>query len=164
MILAIISDIHDNQINLKKSLDFCLKNKITKLICCGDVGNFDTLKYLSTNFVGEIFLIEGNADIYSLDEIKTLNNISYQGLIGYTTIDSINIGFCHKSIDLEKVKKNSKIKLNFIFYGHSHKPWLEKKDDIMIVNPGNVAGIFYQATFAVFNTQNKTLKLEIINY
>ncbi|HZJ41721.1 MAG TPA: metallophosphoesterase family protein [Patescibacteria group bacterium] len=163
MVIAIISDIHDNLLNLKKCLDICLKNKITKLICCGDVGNLDTLKYISTNFLGEIFLIDGNAETYSSDEIKKFTNINYQGLIGYTKIDNFNIGFCHKSIDIEKVKKNSDVRLDYIFYGHSHKPWLEKQDNIMIVNPGNIAGIFYQATFTLFDTQSKNLKLQIIN-
>jgi len=163
MLIAIISDIHDNIVNLKKCLDICKKNKVAKIICCGDVGNIDTLKYISTNFLEEIFLIEGNAETYSSSDIEKLKNINYQGLIGYANIDKITFGFCHRSVDISKVIKGSKKKLNFIFYGHSHKPWLEKQNDTMIANPGNIAGIYYQSTFALFNTKDQRLELKIIN-
>lgn len=162
MKIAIISDIHDNLINLEKCLKTCQEEKVEKIICCGDVGNFETLKYISSNFSGEIFLVEGNAETYHEKDVSKLANINYQGLIGYANLNKKNIGFCHKSIDIPKVKENSESKLDFIFYGHSHKPWLETVAGTALINPGNIANIYYQATFALLDLETKNLELKII--
>jgi putative phosphoesterase len=62
MLIAIISDIHDNIPNLKKALDYCMLNKIEKIICCGDLASLETLDFLNDNFGGEIFYTFGNMD------------------------------------------------------------------------------------------------------
>jgi uncharacterized protein len=163
MLIAIISDIHDNIPNLKNCLDKCKSEKVAKIICCGDVGNNKTLKFLSTNFLGEIFLVEGNGDTYSKSDLDKYKNINYQGFTGQEKLEGVKIGFCHKKQDIKKMKEKLNISFDYIFYGHSHKPWLEKQNNTIIVNPGNIAGIFYQPTFALFATKNKILKLEMIN-
>lgn len=163
MKLAIISDIHDNILNLKKCLKICKDEEVKKIICCGDVGNFETLEYLSLNFPGEIFLISGNAETYNEKDINILNNINFQGLLGYCRLKNLYIGFCHRPIDIKELIKNSKHKLDYIFYGHTHKPWLDKKNNTTHINPGNLGGIYYQATFALFDLQSNNLQLKLIN-
>lgn len=162
MKIAIISDSHDNLNNLKICLSLIKKEGVGKIICCGDVCSLETLKFISTNFLGEIFLVAGNAETYQEKELKGIKNISYHGLLGYTKIDNLNIGFCHKPTQLKELQEKAKIKLDFIFYGHTHKPWLKKELDTFLANPGNVAGIFYQATFALLNTDTKNLELKLI--
>ena len=65
-----------------------------------------------------------------------------------------------------KIKKllnsNPKKDLNFIFYGHTHKPALEKSLSTIIANPGNIASIHYPASFAILNTTTKKLELKIL--
>ncbi|MDD2354082.1 MAG: YfcE family phosphodiesterase [Patescibacteria group bacterium] len=162
MKIAIISDSHDNLDNLKICFSIIKKEKIKKIICCGDVCSLDTLKFISTNFLGEIFLVTGNAETYQEKDLKKIKNITYQGLLGYIKINNLNIGFCHKPTELKELQLKAKTKLDFIFYGHTHKPWLEKKLNTFLANPGNVAGIFYQPTFALLNTINKKLELKLI--
>ena len=60
--IAIISDIHNNEVNLKKVLDYCVQNKIEKIICCGDLASMETLDFLNDNFSGELFFTFGNMD------------------------------------------------------------------------------------------------------
>src|ERR1035441_7663655 len=62
MLIAIISDIHDNIPNLKKVLDYCAQNSVEKIICCGDLASQETLDFLCDNFSGEIFFTFGNMD------------------------------------------------------------------------------------------------------
>ena len=64
MKIAIISDIHDNLVNLKKCLDWCGQNGAEAVICCGDVTNGETLAFLRDNFRGPIHLVRGNMEIY----------------------------------------------------------------------------------------------------
>ncbi|MBI4779624.1 metallophosphoesterase family protein, partial [Candidatus Falkowbacteria bacterium] len=46
MKFLIISDIHDNLINLEKCLNWGRDREIVNAICCGDVVNSETLAYL----------------------------------------------------------------------------------------------------------------------
>jgi putative phosphoesterase len=162
MMIAIISDIHDNLANLEKCLDWCKKNKIEKIICPGDITNSETINYLSNNFAGEIFLVSGNAELYDESELKQYKNISFGGDTAIFKIANLNIGLCHQPEKIEKIFKNSDQKLDFIFYGHTHKPWLEKRGTTNIINPGNLAGVFQESTFAYLDTETKTLELKIL--
>lgn len=162
MKIAIIADSHDNLQNLDKCLKICKQEGVDKIICCGDVDNFDTLKHISSNFSGEIFLVKGNADTFNDEDAASLGNINYQGFIGYAKLGQVNLGFCHKSGDIKKVKDKSDNKLDFIFYGHSHKPWLVKEAGTTLINPGNIASIYYQATFALLDLKSRNLQLKII--
>lgn len=163
MLIAVISDIHDNLAYLKIFLDWSKNNKIKKIICCGDVTNLDTVKYLSTNFSGEIFLISSTRELFQNKDLKKYNNVTHCGEIGLIEIDGINIGFCHEPRQIEKIIKKSLKNLNYIFYGHTHKPWIEHKNNCFLVNPGNIAGIYYSATFSLLNSTNKKISLKLLN-
>ncbi len=162
MLIAIISDIHDNIANLEKCLTWCRQNKITSLVCCGDITTLESMDYLAQNFPGEIFVVTGNAEIYQEKEIGKLKNVNFYGEIGINEINGVKIGFCHEPEKIKKIQELSPYDLDFIFYGHTHKPWLEKKNNTLIVNPGTVAGVFTQATFAVLDSDAKNLTLKII--
>jgi putative phosphoesterase len=62
MQIAIISDIHNNQTNLKKVLDYCAEKEIKTIICCGDLASLETLDFLNDNFKGDIYFTFGNMD------------------------------------------------------------------------------------------------------
>lgn len=162
MKIAIISDIHDNLVNLNKCLKVCQTEKIDKIICLGDVCNLDTLTILCQKFKNEIHLVDGNGEIYTKKDALKIKNLDYQAEFGYLSIDNINLAFCHKKKDIDELLKGAKVKPDFIFYGHNHKPWLEKKKNTFWANPGNVAGIYYQPTFAILNTDNKNLSLKLL--
>ena len=162
MLIAIISDIHDNVANLEKCLDWCLANNAEKIIACGDMTSIETIAYLSFKFPGEIFLIDGNAESYNERELKPYCNIVYSGEIGLREIGGLKIGFCHQPEKIKKVFKLAQSAPDFIFYGHTHKPWLERDGETTIANPGNIAGIIHQATFAVLDCHTRKLDLKLI--
>lgn len=163
MMIAIISDIHDNLFNLKKFLNWSIKNKVEKIICCGDLSNATTLQFLATNFGGDIFLVNGNAETYEKKDVMKYKNIKFYEETGVINIKNINFGLCHQVYKAKKIIKETKNKIDFIFYGHSHKPWLEKVNNIFMANPGNLADILYPASFAILNTKNKKLELKILH-
>ena len=166
MKIAIISDIHDNLANLEKCLNWCSKNSIAELICCGDVTNSETLKFLSNKFNNKIHLVKGNAEIYDEKEIKKYDNIKYYGRVGHFVIDNKKIGICHEPYLIKQVGTRRGAspheKCDIIFYGHTHKPWIEKKNNATIVNPGTLGSVFSKATFAVFNSANNEIELKIL--
>ena len=52
---------------------------------------------------------------------------------------------------------------DFYFYGHTHKPWEEKFNNVKLINPGNVANQYYPPSFAVMDLAEQTLELVLIN-
>jgi putative phosphoesterase len=156
MKIAIISDTHDNLENLKKFFDFAKKKKIKILIHCGDVCNGETLKEIEKNFE-QIYLCLGNADIKEslLKEVKKTKIFEKEGKI---EVSRLKIGFCH----MFNLKEKNLEGFDFYFFGHSHWPFLKKEGNCCLANPGNLAGLFYKATFAILDTKTKKLELKIL--
>ena len=65
MLIAIISDIHDNLANLEKCLNWAKANNCGELICPGDITNSETLQFLAHHFSGPIHLVKGNMELYA---------------------------------------------------------------------------------------------------
>lgn len=162
MLIAIISDIHDNIANLERFLEWAKTKKISKIICCGDVTSTDTLEVMSGKFTGTVEIVKGNAEIYSDKDIKRYPNIKLHGRAGIIKVGETNLGFCHEPFLIKKVLEKGRPEI--IFYGHTHKPWKEIKDGVNCVNPGTLGGVFQKATFASFDTGEKKLKLHILDF
>lgn len=160
MKIVIISDIHDNLVNLKKCLNWSAKNNVKEIICCGDVTNSETLNFLSKNFIGIINLVKGNMEIYDEKEICQYNNIKYYGRVGRIKISNQNIGLCHEPFLIEKVLKLGKCII--VFYGHTHKPFIEEKNKVKLINSGTLGGVFTKATFAIWDSKNGSIELKLL--
>lgn len=171
MKIAIISDVHNNLVNLKKVLDYCASNAIEKIICCGDLASIETLDFLNDNFSGEILYTFGNMDNDFLKNYFFKNNqfkktkifkefgeMSFEvGLQADRSPTSIKIAFVHFPRIAKGLCRTGKY--DVVFYGHSHKPWQENIGKCVMLNPGNVAGEIYPATFAVWKTENDKFEL-----
>lgn len=173
MIIIIISDTHDNIPNLKKVLDYCSANKIEKIIHCGDLAEIETLDFIKENFHGDIFWTFGNMDLehsalypFADGKYKDINIFSKHGEI---EIANKKIAFVHYPDYARKLCEQGRF--DYVFYGHTHKPWTEivegnnngniKKCEML--NPGNVANQYYSPTFAIWNTTDNKFQLIRIN-
>lgn len=161
MKVAIISDVHNNTVNLKRVLDYCAGNKVEKMICCGDLASLETLDFLNDNFIGEIFFTFGNMDNDFLKNYFFLDNEFKRTKIfkevGEAEIEGKKVAFVHFPRVAKRLCHTRKY--DFVFYGHSHKPWTEKIINCTMLNPGNVAGEIYPATFAVWETNEDKIEL-----
>jgi len=161
MRIVIISDVHNNTTNLKKVLDYCASNKITKIICCGDLSSNETLDFLNDNFEGEILYAIGNAEEGQLDKSKfqspKFKRVIFFEDFGEVKIADKNVAFVHFPDAARKLALSGKY--NFVFYGHTHKPWTEKIGKCEMLNPGTTGGEIYAPTFAVWNTDDGKFEL-----
>ncbi len=164
MKIAIISDSHDNWPNIEKAIKYINKEKITMIIHCGDVCAPAVLEEMAKLFEGDaLHLVKGNVDgdIEGFQR-KAQDNpkIIYQGNTGKLEIDNLTIVFCHEPFLAKKMAETQKY--DFVFYGHTHKPWQEKIEKTELINPGTLAGLFTKATFAIFDTEIKKAKLILL--
>ena len=164
MKIAIISDSHDNIANFKKAVSFIEKQKIKTIIHCGDVTTPKTLKNGFEGFSGKVHLVWGNVD---KDHFKTNQDfseefpqINFWGNVGEIEINKKKITFCHFPEVARALAKTGKH--NLVFYGHTHKPWEEKINGVEVINPGNLTGIMYKATFAIYDIKENKAELKIL--
>jgi len=162
MLIAIASDLHDNLANWDKFNQYAKKQDMKSLLFCGDLCNSDTLKVVSQSFMGEIYLISGNQELYDNLEIKSYPNLHFIGRYGSIMIDKFQFGLVHEPEYIEKLKKEH-VNLNYIFYGHTHKPWIKQEGALVIANPGTLGGIFYEASFALLDTGTNNLELKLLS-
>ncbi|KKR20445.1 MAG: phosphodiesterase, MJ0936 family protein [Candidatus Moranbacteria bacterium GW2011_GWA2_39_41] len=173
MRIAIISDIHNNETNLKKVLDFCAQNYIEKIICCGDLATQETLEFFCDNFASEIFYVFGNMDREQMNmsafkhisksadgSIKYKNAFVYENF-GEIQIAGKEIAFIHFPREAKELAETGKY--DFVFFGHTHKPWTEVVGSCTMINPGNATGDFYPPTFATWNTETGKFELKRIH-
>jgi putative phosphoesterase len=126
MKVSIISDVHNNLVNLKKSLDLSKKEGVKSLICCGDLASRETLDFLADNFSGEIFFVFGNMDDEHMPDFKHIDNYKNVNIFsdyGEAEFDSQKVAFVHYQDMAKKLAYAEKY--NFVLYGQTHKPWEE---------------------------------------
>ncbi|MGC9031225.1 MAG: YfcE family phosphodiesterase [Minisyncoccia bacterium] len=167
MEIAIISDTHDNLENIKKTLEIIKEEEIKIILHCGDVVHLETLNKILTEFNGRVYLAIGNVDKdFSLFETIEKNKKTIQKKLKASEIyqrikiNNKKIAISHfPDIAFKLAKEN---KYDFIFYGHLHKPLERKIGNTKIINPGNVAGLYYRASFATLDLENDNLDLKIL--
>ena len=156
MKIAIISDTHDNLQNLRVFFDFAKKENIYAIIHCGDTAHSETFEEILNNFSGKVYLSFGNMDFREeFSNFRNNERLKIFEEFGQMELDGLKIGFCHFP---ELAMKNAE-KYDFVFYGHTHKPWIEKIGNCFVANPGNLAGLYYAPSFAILNTETKNLSL-----
>lgn len=165
MKIAIISDTHDNLANAKKAMNLIKRNKINLLIHCGDIFEPETVKEILKRFSGKSHFILSDTDEPYFENLKSNSFKDFPGLklwkeIGKVRINGKKIAFCHSHKTALGLAISQKY--DIVFYGHLHKPWEVKIKKTKLVNPGNIAGLLFKATFAIYDTKTDKLELKII--
>jgi putative phosphoesterase len=157
MKIAIISDTHDNELNLIKALTLINQEKVSALIHCGDVCFYQTLMLILKNFSKRIYLSLGNGD--SKDSFLRFKQKKLKIFEKFGEIKLANkkIAITHFYDLAQNLAKENKY--DFIFYGHTHFPWKEKMNQKILLNPGNLAGLIYPPTFCIYDLKNLEEKL-----
>ncbi len=168
MLVAIISDIHDNLINLKKVLNYCSHHNINKIICCGDAGGWETIDFLRKNFSGEVWFVLGNMDrehlkeeIFSPSFLASSPSWHIFPDVGEGELEGIKFAFTHFP-DRARLLAHSR-QYQAVFFGHTHKPFLNQQEKTLLLNPGNVANLFYPPSFALVDFPSLQPQLILVN-
>ncbi|MGC9048836.1 MAG: metallophosphoesterase family protein [Patescibacteria group bacterium] len=163
MKIAILADSHDNVPNMEKALGWINQRGISLIIHCGDLCAPSILtKVILPKFSGQLHFVHGNVgDSELLEKLaKDLKNVKIYSQVGEIELDGKKIAFTHQPEKGKELAQSGKYDL--VFYGHTHKPWEEKVGNCRLVNPGTLAGMFYKATFAIYDPETDKLELKIL--
>ncbi len=150
MLIAIFSDLHDNLNNWQKFYTYLKKEKIKVLFFTGDLTSKSTFKAIKKDFKHKVFFVSGNADLFTSKDLPEVQSIE---------IKNLNIALTHFPFKAKELSINSNF--DFIFYGHTHKPWINRVKNTYLINPGSLNEII-KPTFAILNTKNKIIKLQTL--
>ena len=82
--------------------------------------------------------------------------------LGSTNIHGLKFAFVHFP---EEAKNAAQQQIyDFVFHGHTHQPWIEKIGSCHLANPGNLAGLYFNPSFAILDCDSKKLELKLLNH
>jgi uncharacterized protein len=169
MLIGILSDTHDNAINLVNAIKLFNKRKVKLAIHCGDwVSPFMPDFCEEAKF--KIISIFGNneGDKYRFLMRSKINkwNIEFHNKFVELELEKRKLIAYHGDSDAIMISLIASKKYDAVFSGHTHKAVVEKKGKTLHVNPGSTCGIAESKltkniTVAIYDTKNNSA--EIIN-
>ncbi|MBQ8039608.1 MAG: metallophosphoesterase [Lachnospiraceae bacterium] len=157
MKILIVSDTHRNEDNLINALE--KEKNLDLLIHCGDVeGAEDEIEhYAGCNTV----FVAGNNDFFSrLPREIELKLEEYQVWVTHGHNYYVNT-------NPEYIRKEARARRkDIVIYGHTHRPVIEKNQELIVINPGSLTYPRQEGrrpSYAVLEIQNKSIqRLEIV--
>jgi uncharacterized protein len=153
MIIAVMSDSHDNIWNLKKALKIIKDESAGMIIHCGDFVAPFMAKELHTAGV-PVHGVFGNNDgdqyLLTRFSLTTTTNLTFHGLVGQVEINDFNIAFTHERIVAEGLAFSGNFKM--VCFGHSHEYFLQEIGTTILLNPGEIMGKDGRPGFCLVDT------------
>ncbi len=155
MKIGVISDIHENFHNLILALQKMKEGGVEQIICLGDLMNDGIAKVLSISEV-PVFMIWGNNDGDKVMLTKTALRAGSKLTVSNNTYDFLDLDkrriFITHHEDLA-VPMAASGRFDAVFFGHTHMAGVEKNDQCLVVNPGEISGQRTgKATLAIYDT------------
>ncbi len=160
MLIAIVSDIHDNIWKLRKVSQQITARGAELLICCGDICAPFTLQQLAKDFKGTVHCVWGNNDgdkWLLTNTANSLGNVTLYGDFAEFEAGGRKIAVNHYGTMGRRLAQSQAYDL--VCYGHDHQAMIEQVGQTLLVNPGEVMGRFGKSTFALYNTDAHTAEL-----
>lgn len=162
MIIAIISDTHDNLTNIQRTLEIINQKKAEVLIHDGDLCSPWILKELTTKFSGPIHLTFGNNDgeenMLTAWTLENAKHAKFYKPVGELELDGKKIAFTHYPIFGEGLAATQKYDL--VIFGHNHQKSEQKVGKTILVNPGSTCGVGQPVSFAFYDTETNKVAFE----
>jgi putative phosphoesterase len=98
---------------------------VDRILHAGDVGCPEVLEALQA--IAPVTAVRGNVDTASWAEKLPTDTVTW--------IDGFNIYMIHSLAQMRMIPKAAR--MDVVLSGHSHKPLIETRDDVLYVNPGS---------------------------
>ncbi len=155
MLLAIMSDSHDNIWNMRKAVSIIREQRAAQIIHCGDFVAPFMLKELEQAQI-PVHGVFGNndGDKYLLMKLSIveLQNITIYGQTGAIAAGGIRIGFAHERIKADGLLFQGGYDL--VCFGHTHAFMTESIHRTTLLNPGEIMGKDGEPGFVFYETDS----------
>lgn len=159
--IAILSDTHDNLVNVNRALGIIRAENIHTIIHCGDLTSPETA-YQFHGF--RVIHVIGNGDQLSGEIRHILTELdpeNFSGELFEGEIQGVRIAAIHGHIPGSVTSLVSKGTYHFVFHGHSHKRRHEIIQDCRLINPGALGGLKRESrTFAILDLETAGLTIK----
>lgn len=138
MKIGILSDTHNDIVNIKKALDIFEKMNVEQLIHCGDVTNLEALQWFSQY---PLILTFGNGDILTGEMGAYLKASNPDNHFGYQFVGEVGgkkIAATHGHLPEVNDDLMRRQGIDYFIHGHTHERTNRHQGDKMIINPGAV--------------------------
>jgi len=150
--IAVLSDVHDNIWKLARVLEQAAAGDA--LIFCGDFCAPFTLTQVTEGFPGPVHVVWGNNDGDKWLLTRNANaagNVTLHGELAELELGGRRIAVNHYPHIARPLAESGEYAA--VFYGHDHTILVEKVEDTLLVNPGEVMGRFGVSSFAWYDTE-----------
>ncbi len=149
MLVAVLSDIHDNVWRLAEALPRLAAAQA--VCCCGDICSPFTLLELARGFPGPVHVVWGNNDgDRAFMAQKAPRNVTLHGELMELTLDGRRLAMVHYPPIARRLAKSGDF--DAVFYGHNHQVSEECVGTTLLLNPGELMGRLGRSTFATYET------------
>jgi putative phosphoesterase len=161
--IAVFSDSHDHLQTLQGALAAAKAAGAELLIHCGDLCAPFVLRTLSQEFSGPIHVVFGNndADGRLLQTIAAANpHVTLHGIYAEIEAGGRQIAVIHYPEPARRIAQSGQ--LDLVCYGHDHKQLLERIGDAWLLNPGELMGLMFTPSWALYDTQEHTVTIHTV--
>ncbi len=157
MIVAVISDSHDNLRKVEELLNFLHKNPVDLVIHCGDIVSPFTLKLLLEGLNSDFFGVFGNNDGEVAGLLKVSGGLMEKPPL-LKEIGGLKFAVMHEPLFVDSLASSGDF--DFILYGHTHQAESYSVGNTKVVNPGELCGYLTgKSSFAILNTTQKEVEI-----
>lgn len=158
MNIAIMSDAHDNWVNLDKAIDLAIKHDCELLLFAGDLIAPPMIDSLA-RFKCEVQIVWGNNEAEKLgivNKAAATPNVKVAGDIYESEVAGIKIFMNHYPRTAELAAASGQF--NLCIHGHTHDYRNEFIGETIILNPGELQGKRNKPSFAIFDTDDRYIR------
>ena len=159
MLLSIISDTHDNIWSLQAAMPRLAETDA--VIHCGDLCSPFMLRQLGEGMGGKpVHMVWGNnnGDILLIQSIAAqLGNVTLHGELAELVLDGRRVAVNHYPSIARGLAASGKYDL--VCFGHTHMTLVETVGECLLLNPGELMGLYGQRTFALYDTATRQAEI-----
>jgi len=153
MRIAVLSDTHDQILNLRAAVTYCNSYSVQMLIHCGDLISPFMLAELA-KFAGAVHFIYGNnvGDQHIISQAcgTKFPTITHHGTLGAVEAGGKKIAFTHYPVMAKGLAGQGGF--DVVCCGHNHKYKVETIGSALVINPGQLLGKDSRPGFCILET------------
>ncbi|MDI6807086.1 MAG: metallophosphoesterase [Candidatus Aenigmarchaeota archaeon] len=157
MKIGIISDTHDHVDNIRKVIDKMKKYEVEAIIHCGDFCSPFAVEMMK-EFNVPVHAVFGNVDGDKFRMLmKKPENVTLHGEFVEIELGGKKIAIVHFPEIAKALAFGGKYDL--VCYGHTHVSNVEKIENTLLVNPGELMNLKGLPSYAIYDTISNEVKI-----